>query len=456
MAAFIGACSLTRATDFDECQIDSDCGPSNLCSHHYCIPLPEACQRSDGVYDDQGRVAIAAILPLTNASGDVAFSEEIEARLRSIQLAVRTVNRFKTEKTRSFALVVCDSQGSTEKAGEISGALAANFEIPAFLTHDTDDTLAAASHRDVIAARTVVVSVKSSSNLLRASSEPRSSIWQVSPNDSSQVRVLAELVSRAVPDAGSPIAILVDEDAYRLERAHELAKVLRPHLAQDQVVKEPGGGEVIAANWASNKYPQATIVISSSTFAGKLAAYVASNASALYNLQPDAGNHWFFASSARGSDLVGSTLAGLLEGAIGVSPAQAQGISVGAFQSAFRGEFADADPLATRFTTHAYDAAWLVMFASMWASFHAEEISAKTIDEGLRHLSSTGNPTFTSFEGPQWSSGVDLLASGVDINVEGTSGPLSYPLDEKSPLGIFDVWTIRDGGIDHAEFLGPR
>jgi hypothetical protein len=115
------------------------------------------------------------------------------------------------------------------------------------------------------------------------------------------------------------------------------------------------------------------------------------------------------------------------------------------FLAAFRSEYGGRDVTDSTFTANAWDAAWMLMYGSLWAKYQEDGlITPVNIAKGLRQLSAgndydVGPNDFIEIEGE--------FQVGNGVNISGASGPLDYdPVTEETSVPI-QVWTVVNNNI---------
>lgn len=125
----------------------------------------------------------------------------------------------------------------------------------------------------------------------------------------------------------------------------------------------------------------------------------------------------------------------------GSRPAPADGELFNEFSAEFKARFG-ADPEASGFTVHTYDATWLVAFAFSWAAANENDVEGRSLARGMRKLS----------EGPEVAIRVGsyaavhaAFAGGESVDVRGGSGELDYDPDTEETTAPIELWRVVDG-----------
>jgi branched-chain amino acid transport system substrate-binding protein len=196
---------------------------------------------------------------------------------------------------------------------------------------------------------------------------------------------------------------------------------------------------------AENAQPRATVIIANTANAVEL---VKEARTSMPLLTRDAGHRWYLTDSMKEQTLITPDTAGELEGSVGTAPAQGAGSGYSVFREAYRTRFGT-DPDTTNYTSHSYDATWLVMLATQYALGNAMTLGAVTgprLGEGMTRFALSTGPSIP-LRSDKWSELADNLARGTPTNVEGASGPLDFSVDAGAPGAPYEIWKVTDGGI---------
>jgi len=180
---------------------------------------------------------------------------------------------------------------------------------------------------------------------------------------------------------------------------------------------------------------------------------LAAAASKVPALMPDAGHRWLLSDAAKAPDIFTSATTQVLEGALGTAPAQARGVAFHNFQQSFVSRYPSINLNNYSFTAHSYDAMWLTLAATAWASQGGRPITGRGMGEAMEHLAE-GN--VVSLLGSSW---VDLalnLSNHTSVNVEGSSGPLVFDVSAGAPSSDYEVWTVKNGGFSPMGYRTPN
>jgi branched-chain amino acid transport system substrate-binding protein len=202
-------------------------------------------------------------------------------------------------------------------------------------------------------------------------------------------------------------------------------------------------------NSIANESPAATVLVA---FPRDVIAIVTAAASNV-KLQRASGHRWFLSDAAKDPVIVTRETANELESCLGTAPAQGAGAAFGSFSDAFFTRFG-VRPDTYAFTSHAYDAMWLTMASTAWASQNGGAITGERMREGMAHVSERGLPPLRLLAS-NWTELSTAMSSGASVNVEGSSGPLDYNLDAGTPASPYEVWQVLDGGLTTVRFVSP-
>lgn len=447
---FALSCSFTTATGFDECKVDIDCAASSACIEKFCVRLYEGCTRGPGDFKAPDRIPFAAVLPLTDTAG--ARDESEFAGLNAITQAVEEMNqKGGASDMRRFGLYVCDTQRNDDRAKAQAGWLAEQLKVPAILTSGSQQSLEVSGATR--SSGTLVMSATATSPELVAffHSTTQDLLWRTAPPDTLQGRVLANLLLTDPAFTGAnPIGIVYVDDAYGQGLQAELRNRLQ---ATRTLVTAPfaSGADVNPAvqGLVTQGPVKATVVIAVTSDTKK----ILTSAFARAELGRDAGHKWAFADASKDPDIL--TVPGArfqLAGALGTAPAQGAGMPYPTFRDSYRTKFS-ADPNQYSFTSHSYDAMYLLGLAATYATSGGRTLSGRTMADALGKIVSTGSQY--NLEPSQFSAMRNVISAGQGINVEGNSGHLDFIADAGAPFSPIEVWRVDDAGFTTVNLVDP-
>ncbi len=462
---FIGAtvvgvlvgCSFTTAGNFTECESDAECGAVAACSSGYCLSLPSGCRRENAggstePFSEGNRIPIAALLPLTDSTGEVDDSEL--QGLNAMKLAISEANDNKGLSNRHFALFVCDTGRSDSALSQQLEWMVKNLQVPAVLTSGSGQTQEAAKNPLRIDAGTLIISATATSPALTPTFQREGNVWRISPPDTVQARAVVALVKADFPDAGDVrIDVVFSASDYGRAFGQPLCDGLLGAGYENTRHEYREGVADSYANVAiglTNGIPRATVLIGFPPDVRE----VITRAQTYPNLsRTDGGHRWYLTDAAKDPAVLTPTTRGPLEGSLGTAPAQGAGGAFTSFRDSFRGRYNNTDPLTFSYTSHSYDATWLVMLSAAWASQGGATITGAGMGEGMRKLQ-VAQPAIP-LRADKWIEASNNLSQGVAINVDGTSGALEFDLDAGAATSPYEVWQVVDGGIRVVRLLNP-
>lgn len=445
-----GSCSFTTATGFDECKVDTDCGASSACVEHYCIRLVEGCTRGFGDFKTTDHIVFAAVLPLTDTMG--VRDESEFAGLNAFNQAIEEMNQRNGANGRNFALYVCDTQRDSDRAKNQARWMAEQLKVPAVLTSGSQQSLDVSEATRSTATMIMSATATSPELVAQFHSNTQDLLWRTAPPDTLQGRVLANLLLNDPYYAGAnKIGIVYVSDAYGQGLQAELRTKL---TGLKTLVTAPfvSGMDVSPAvnGLISGGAVNATVVIAVTTDTKKILA----SAFAKPELGRDAGHRWAFADASKDPDIL--TVPGApfqLAGSLGTAPAQGAGTPYPTFRDSYRIKFNGLDPSNYSFTSHSYDAMYLLGLAASYATGGTRTLSGRTMADAMGKLISTG-PTI-NIEPARFSDLRNALTAGQAINIEGNSGALDFIPDAGAPFSLIEEWRIADGGFSVVTLIDP-
>lgn len=450
LALSASACSFINGSGFEECTTDQQCGSSRVCVQKYCLPMPAQCRREIGAFDDPRAVRIAALLPLSSGfDGGPVDNSEI-AGLNALSLAVLDVNGRGGLDNRRFTLVVCNTGNSAEALAKQLAWAIEQLEVPAIVTSGSRQTSEATENPARSDAGTMIISATATSPELIGLFARTKAVWRVAPPDTLQAKVLTRLITTE-PGLSTltDVAIVHEDGPYGQGLASPLREQLADagrrtetfeYRASENEVTPPGLLDRVAAFHQSSRNPRLTVFVG---FPRQGTPTIADSRTRA-PLSAASGNVWLFSDAMKDPALVTSVTRSEVAGAFGTAPAQGAGGAYDDFRNRYRGEF-KLDPNDFSFTSHSYDAAFLLMLAAAHASRDGGVLNGPRLNEGMVALSSRSGPSYRV--GPTtWRDASAALAQGMSINLEGASGGLDFDLDAGAPASPYEIWQVTDGG----------
>lgn len=441
-------CTLINGSGFEECTSDQECGASGVCIQRYCLPLPSQC-RLVGKNDLVSPIRLAALLPLSEVldGGAEVIDDSEVAGLNAIELAIEDVNGSAGINNRLFSLYVCNTRRSSELLVEQATWAVAQLGTPAVITSGSGQTLAAAGAPALIDAGTMIISATATSPELIGTFQRSGSTWRVAPPDTLQVRVMANTLLAELEYSGATtMAVLYEDSSY----GRGIASILRERLvamgktSEIRSYTKPVNTSMVTSfletfHGAAAR-PKATVFVG---FPSEIVPVITA-ASTSPTLSYASGHRWFFSDSAKDPAIVTPRTLPQLSGALGTTPAQGTGTAYADFRSRYRDRFRiDANDFS--FTSHSYDAAFLVMLGAAYATGDNGALTGGRISEALTKVS-VGTGMSFRLSPMTWRDASAALAAGRSVNLDGTSGQLDFDLDAGAPASPYEVWQVTDGG----------
>lgn len=448
VVALGSTCTLINGSGFDECTADKECGTSGVCAQRYCLPLPAQC-RIVGPLDQANPIRLAALLPLSEVidGGAEVIDDSEVAGLNAIELAVEDVNGSAGINNRRFSLFVCNTRRTSDTLAEQATWAVTQLGVPAIITSGSGQTLAASGAPALIDAGTMIISATATSPELIGAFQRTGSTWRVAPPDTLQVRVMAStLLSELDYSGATTMAVLYEDSSY----GRGIASILRERLvamgktSEIRSYTKPVNPSMVTSfletfHGAAAR-PKTTIFVG---FPSEIVPVI-SAASTSATLSYASGHRWFFSDSAKDPAIVTPRTLPQIAGALGTTPAQGTGTAYADFRSRYRDRFRiDANDFS--FTSHSYDAAFLVMLSAAYATRDNGALTGGRMSEALTKVS-VGTGTSFRLSPMTWRDASAALAAGRSVNLDGTSGQLDFDLDAGAPASPYEVWQVTDGG----------
>lgn len=480
------ACSLTVLSR-ENCASDAECrsafGLTSVCAQSgFCepIPLPPRCRPFPAELEVDPVLSNAVIFGVMYDSALEGDRRAVNASVLAADLANQNGGIYVVEPARPFGLVICDyrsdldarqgvaapavgkayADGLTrvEAALETSRFLVERLRVPAVVGPMSSTETDAVFREVARLAPSLVLSPGAMSAALADIDVTPSPVrpgflWRTAPPDDTLISELASsLLARSI------------------QRVFVVAQTGLPEFSAGELQTRLAPASVSIATFAppetSNQLIEAVNAAASSSGTQEVVFLGDNVRDALAFLQLAVGDPRF---DARNITLCGvaddpALLALDDRGAFGPrgSPStfrvrvvrfpQAPSAVRGNFNNYYQDRYALESPLAFPKVAAAWDAAWLLMFASARAQVIGGGIAADTLGLGLRALSDVGRPTTTPLEPPSWRGGLTALTrpmSGEEgtLNVEGASGSLDYDLSREELVGVPEVSVIvRENG----------
>lgn len=447
LSSLLAACSLSVPGP-DTCSEDSDCrlafGWGSSCqADGYCsaVQTHPRCTRTfpEDLFEQPEQYRDHVLL-----GGLYSYDDHLDT-LQGSELALRTVQSSDAFELQ-YAWVVCDyTEGdgldTLDATRETTRYLVETLDVPAIIgPRGSSRTEAAFEVAGPLG--TLVISPSATSPALTAidqsnpTDETPGLLWRTAPPDSLQSVVIAsDLAQRGVMS----VAIIAQQGSY----GDSLAPLLRDEfLARggDSASIDTFTTDLFDAIADAAATDAEEIVFISSELDDYIAFLRGAVASENLEAQFDAKGI-FLPDAAFNERLLDETVSSselLFDNIRGSRPAIASGPLFDAFTIALADEFG-ADASSSGFTAHAFDAAWLALYGTVWAHTQEGGIDGLRIARGLRRVSE-GSPVEIRIRG--WDTVVELLSAGQSIDVSGASGSLNYDPTTEETTAPIEVWTV--------------
>lgn len=433
----LAGCSFTTAQGFKECTNDTQCLGNEVCLETYCIQMPDSCRKAAGDFSKGSNVAFAALLPLSVGVDGGVDQSEVQGE-RAIELVIDDANQRSVIKDgRKFALYACDTAGVADRLTAQAQFFAQQRKVPALFISGSSQVFVAQTATS--AQGTLILSATATSPELSALFQSSGRlVWRTAPSDLLQAKVMADfLLSDPALALAQRIGILAINETYGQGLSEAIATRLRATRTVQVVPFERSTDPTAAVAQLDTFGPQVTVLIG---FPPDVRAVLQASATRL-RLTRAGGHRWLLTDSAKDPDSLRGTLAELT-GSFGTAPAQGAGSAFPAFRDAFLAQYG-VDPQTYSFTSHSYDAAYLLALASANAAPKGP-LTGASLSEGLSLVSGAGAAV------PMVPSSFTTLATslqaGTAVNVDGASGPLDFDGDAGFPSSPIELWQVQADG----------
>lgn len=439
----LAGCSFTTAGGLSECETSTECGTDMVCSNNFCLPQPVGCEQRFGDTAPDA-VPLGAALPLSLPGTNFTRKDASEeAGLDAIKLALKEINT-RGVAGKKLALTVCDTASDLTLTAKQVEWLVKDKKVVALLTGGSSQTLEAAKITLPAEVLTMSSSATSPELTTREDNSKLGLLWRTSPSDAIQGKVIANLMLTD-PEFSSAqrVGILYLKDSYGEGLFNVITEQLRlggkSHKAAFYERGVPTGVDAPLSQLDVFD-PDITVIVG---FEDDLSRFIARAATST-NMKASVGHRWFFSDSAKDAALLsdadtqGQTVRSQIAGAYGTAPAQGAGQAFNAFRSTYISEYSGKDPSEFSFTSHAYDAMYLLGLAVAYSQGTTNAVTGIKMAEGLTKMSSGTTIELTSINLTQ---AATELAAGRSVNVEGASGSLTFDTKGEAPSPI-ELWQV--------------
>ena len=456
-------CEEGYCTEGGECVTGHDCRAifgGGACVEGKCtdsLPTDPACTvvEPENLYEraatgDEARLIFGGIF-----SNDFPFDEALTTAVR---LAVQEFNRSGGGiDGKEFGVVFCDNGGpGNEAEGDERAALnrhaldylAGTLGVPFIVGPlSSSDATTLIGHETEKGYPTVIISPSATSPSLTTASDrlaetdPFGMFWRTCPSDELQGAVLGglmgddELIQKAavlyLQDVyGEGLAFVVQENFPRTTQLVPFAPInmgddLTPY--RDQLLDIDPDAIVIIAVQATDTIALMETMVGTALLEKK----------------------FFFTDGSKDKTIMlteaPADLKAVINASLGTAPAQPVGGNYRLFATNLEAAF-DITASGFAFLAHAYDAAYIGAFGTLYAQSLRPDYDGRLVAEGLSHMI---QGTEVSILPTQWSAGKNAMTKGDrTMNVEGISGPLDFNVDTGEAPGPIEVWKVNAAGTD--------
>ncbi len=452
--SFMGVSGCTASVHRpDPCTADLECrqafGWGSTCTDEGACTEPSLESRCTMVYpedlfEDPRRYRDAQLF------GALFSYEDHAETLKAAELAFRLANQSEASPL-TYGLVTCDTspgEGLDEEASIEAGTryLIETLHVPAIIgPRGSSRTEVAWSVAQ--GTNTLLITPSATSPVLTELDETAPSdenpglLWRTVPPDTLQGLAIADdIYGRGVRE----IAVMYRDDSYGQALSELLSSEFQA-LGGNPPQLEPYDSNLADAVGSVSASSAEEIVLISPDIVDYIAFLELATASPSTTDAFDARGI-FFSDGAFNARLYEDPQASaevLFDNIRGSRPATAEGALFDTFVFEYFDEYG-ASPDALGFTANSYDAAWLVLYASVWSAAADGEIHGRGVAKGLRQISS-GDAV--EIRASTWPALVDAMNAQTSVDVRGASGQLNYDPSIEETTGPIERWTlVEDGG----------
>lgn len=465
MALLTSGCSFTTAGGLSECVTSSDCGTNSVCTAGFCLPQPAGCGQVVGATSAANTIALGALVPLTNRSGNAEIEQQ---RLNGLKLALDEVNALEGVGGRQFVMYVCDTQADVETAKTQARWLVNDKQAVAVFSAGSAQTIGISS---ITIPKGVLLMSHTATSAAFTSLEDKNGgtvglVWRTTPSDALQGRVIADVLrgTTVINDPGvtftppNKVGVAYVNDTY----GQGLYSALLDRLTTktlDGAQYERGGDVTGAVTRLVNFKPDLTVLAGFTEDNARLLPQAATAGVSVTN-----NNRWFLTDASKDPTLLTSLGSNKNEivGAYGTAPASARPndstykLFADRFNTAYK-----VDPGQFSFTAHAYDAMYAVTLGAAYAVgndlANPQAVTGTRIAEGLTKMTPAAGQTVNSYQlGPvQFTGARDELRQGKVINVRGASGDLDFNSDTGEAPSPYELFKVESSGFRTLQLITP-
>jgi len=447
----LAGCSLSTL-DPTGCDTHLECrenfGMGSVCSDSFCIAADNP---RCSLYAEDATLPLDPVEHLLYATMFNHSSETHRVRVRSARLAAIQANGLGGLDGRQYAILECTIEENSELDGlsqadaveELSTYLAETIDVPAIVGPASSTDVQAAFSAFGSTPDTLMVSPSATSPSLTSldrftpSDETPGLLWRTAPPDTLQAEVIAnDMIAR---DVVAPV-VLVHSGAYGDGLSELFAAKMPDDVHIDLILFSDADGRDQATLDAVAANADEVLFISSEV--DEIVAFL--NAAADIPAYEDVGI-FLTDAAATASVLTDASGASALFGQIrGTKPSIPSGNLYDTFLASYASQYDGQDADAFSFAAHTYDASWMVIYGSAWATYNGDTSNSVDFARGLRKLS---DGTAVQIRVNTWNDVRSEFTLGNSIDVVGTSGALDYDPDTEETTAAIEVWTIEDSTI---------
>lgn len=442
MALSATACSVVL--DFKECNVDEDCagrrrpeGPAMYCtSDNLCIegvPYERLCADGElGAPSGPDTTMIAGIFRLTGDAG----SKDTEMA-NAARLAMEEISQL---GQRPIGMVLCDSGGDTDQALRALQKAIDRYHIVGAVGPTTSGEMLHVAQA-AIDSGVVLISASATNPAIRDLADS-GLIWRTAANDELQAQRLAEIIPLTV---GMPERSTIVNTAFA---GTPYGRGLNNAFVGAWSTRT--GSPPVSANEYDESGDIATMLVKLGEDTPDYSMIVADSAAAKVTetlfqtaFSGLSATQFLFTDGAKSPALIGSGPYNeqVLARIRGTAPATPSGPVFNAFKLSYQSKFGS-DPGATAFVANTYDATYALALAV--AGVRAGEVvSGAAVADGLRRMSSVSSGVAVEVGPNDFVRGAATLGGGGDLDLVGTSGPLTWdPATGDLIEAPLEVWGI--------------
>lgn len=452
----LAGCSFTTASGLTECDVSSDCQENQVCTNNFCLPLPAGCgQRYPASGTTPDDVQIGAVLPLSiSATDPTAGKDESEVQgLNAILLALDEINQ-STVLGRKITLHVCDTAFDAQRTAVQTQWLVNEKKIVALLTAGSSQTLAATE----VTLKNNVLTMSSSgtspvlAKVADKNGGPVGLLWRTAPSDLIQGKVIGDLLlNDARFNGATKIGLLYLDDLYG-NGLHEVITTKfegRESFRAIQYARKTESSILSAVTQMDAFDPDLTVLVGFEDDATSIIKFAGGS----NNIKVSAGHRWFFTDSVKDEALLDdAAVLAQIQYSFGTAPATNVGQAFSIFRSRFTAKYPGVDPTKYSFTSHSYDAMYLIGLAMAYSQGTSNEVTGPKMAEGLTKISSGTQPI--QLTQGNFTEAANELANGRSIDVEGASGSLQFDDTGEAPSPI-ELWQVGNNTFNFVEYIPP-